>query len=219
MLVEMPAEVPSLLICGSLMPNPDDDFVSRLRSTLIHSPHLADLREAVAELPDLWSLLLAEEPSLQTIDAAPLLRSFSDWLTGGSPCAPSLAGRTLRNTLLAVLTVLAHLLEYTSYLESRESDHHGDRDAHASNLDGLKDGGIQGLCVGLLSAIALACSESQAEVASNGAVALRLALCVGAFVDLDEMQLPEPTVCFGVRWPRNEGDESIQAVLDSHPQV
>ncbi|POR36056.1 Polyketide synthase [Tolypocladium paradoxum] len=221
----MPAEPPSLLICGSVIPKqPDVAYLSRLRSSLIHDPSLADLRDGVAELPDLWSLLVEKEPSLDCVGVAPFLQSLAEWMTRSNSSALPTAERTSRNTRLAVLTVLAHIVEYMTYLQSHEV---GEENEHASSLEGVRDGGIQGLCIGLLSAIALACSQNKTEVARHGAIAVRLALCVGAFVDLDETEQPEPTVCISARWPRGEGDggdgaarghEAFQALLGSYPQ-
>ncbi|KAK7403411.1 hypothetical protein QQX98_010824 [Neonectria punicea] len=216
----MSVKMPSLLICGSVIADPDAAYLSRLRSNVIHSPHLADLRDALRELPELWSLLVEREPSLQRVNAAPVLQNLVEWIKGDNSSLP-LAGRTSRNAQLAVLTVLSHISEYMDYLSSHDTspeEDDGDLDAHTSILKGVRDGGIQGLCVGLLSAMALACSPTSADVAKHGAVAVRLALCVGALVDLDEMELPETTVCISTRWPRGEGEEVLKAVLDSYPQ-
>nr|ALQ32926.1 putative polyketide synthase [Fusarium redolens] len=221
----MPVKSPSLLVCGSVISDPDHAYLSRIRSSIIHNPHLADLRDAVIELPELWPLLVEREHSLERVSAAPVLQNLVEWIECDNPLLP-LAVRTSRNVQLAVLTVLSHISEYMIYLSSHdmsEEDGRGNLDAHTSVLEGVRDGGIQGLCVGLLSAIALACSPTNTDVAKHGAVAVRLALCVGALVDLDEIELSEPTVCICTRWPQGEGDgdgreEVLRAVLDSYPQ-
>ncbi|KAG5659884.1 hypothetical protein KAF25_003406 [Fusarium avenaceum] len=219
----MADKLPSMLICGSVISDPDTVYLSRLRSNIIHNPHLTDLRDALLELPELWSLLVEKEHSLERVGAALVLQNLVEWIECDNSSLP-LAGRTSRNTQLAVLTVLAHISEYMFYLSSHdmsEEDSRGNLDAHTSILKSVCDGGIQGLCVGLLSAMALACSATSTDVAKNGAIAVRLALCVGALVDLDEIELSEPTVCISTRWPRGEGDgseEVLKAVLDSYPQ-
>lgn len=217
----MPANSPSLLICGSVILNPDAAYLSRLRSSLVHDPHLTDLRHGVAELPDLWTLLVEKEPSFECLGVLSFLQSLAEWITGSNSSALPITEQTSKNTKLAVLTVLAHITEYTAYLNSHEA---GEEDAHTNILRGVSQGGIQGLCVGLLSALALACSQNRTEVAKHAAIAVRLALCVGAFVDLDEMESPEPNVCISARWPRGdgdgrEGDEAFKPVLDSFPEV
>ncbi|CAF3478673.1 unnamed protein product [Fusarium graminearum] len=218
----MATDSPSLLICGSVISDPDHAYLSRIRSSIIHNPHLAELQDAVIELPELWSLLVEREKSLQRVDAARVLRNLVEWIKCGNSSLP-LEGRTSRNTQLAVLTVLAHFSEYMIYLSSHdmnEKDGRGNLDPHTSVLEGVRDGGIQGLCVGLLSAIALACSPAITDVAKYGAVAVRLALCVGALVDLDETELSEPTACIFARWPQSEDDdreELLKAVLENYP--
>ncbi|KAG5757376.1 hypothetical protein H9Q70_000026 [Fusarium xylarioides] len=219
----MHSKSPSLLVCGSVISDPDHAYLSRIRSSIIHNPHLADLRQTVTELPELWSLLVEREPSLERVGAALVLKNLVEWIEGDNLILP-LAGWTSRNTQLVVLTVLAHISEYMTYLCSldvSEEDGTTNLDTHASVLEGVHDGGIQGLCVGLLSAIAFACSPTTTDLAKNGAVAVRLALCVGALVDLDEIELSEPTVSLCTRWPQGKGDgreEVLKAVLDSHPQ-
>ncbi|PHH80451.1 hypothetical protein CDD80_1461 [Ophiocordyceps camponoti-rufipedis] len=212
----MAPEQPSLLVCGPLITNPDEAHLSRLRSLLLHDPLLADLREAVAELPHLWALLVAREPSLQRVGAGPLLEILAEWLTAGTSAGLPFSVSRSGNALLAVLTVLDHILEYTVYLNRH--------DAHDRILEGVAEGGIQGLCVGLLSAVALACSTDKHDVSRYGAVAVRLALCVGAFIDLDEACASEPSVCLSARWPRAEDDENndddpFKAILDAYPQA
>ncbi|PTD07098.1 Non-reducing polyketide synthase andM [Fusarium culmorum] len=214
---------PSLLICGSVISDPDHAYLSRIRSSIIHNPHLAELRDAVIELPELWSLLVEREKSLQRVNAARVLQNLVEWIECGNSSLP-LEGGTSRNTQLAVLTVLAHFSEYMIYLSSHdmsEEDVRGNLDAHTSVLEGVRHGGIQGLCVGLISAIALACSPTITDVAKYGAVAVRLALCVGSLVDLHETELSEPTACIFARWPQSEGDdreELLKAVLEIYPQ-
>ncbi|KAI9152358.1 Polyketide synthase [Paramyrothecium foliicola] len=227
----MSTEHPSTIFCSSVLLSPDPAHLTRIRSSLIHDPHLADLRQGLTELPGLWPLLIAKEPSLQCVDAAPLLLSLTRWLQPNNSFALPVAGRTSRNTRTAIFTILAHIVEYVNYLNTHDIAHSDGREGHDSYSDLLKsltDGGVQGLCVGMLSAIALASSPSKGELAKNAAVALRLALCIGAFVDLDEAKASETTVCLSARWPLNEGNgrqgaqacgHSLKAVLDVYPQA
>ncbi|PFH58947.1 hypothetical protein XA68_13013 [Ophiocordyceps unilateralis] len=229
----MSAEQPSLLLCGSLITNPSEAYLSQLRSGLVHDPQLADLRDAVAELPDLWALLVAKESRLQRVGAAPLLDILAEWLSSGSSGGLPFSVPSSGNALLAVLTVLGHILEYTTYLNKQGSELEPDsigKGSHIKILEGVGQGGVQGLCVGLLSAIALACSRDKTDISKYGAVAVRLALCVGAFVDLDEAWAFEPSVCLSARWPRGrdgdvagreetKDDDPFKTVLDSYPQA
>lgn len=206
----------SLIVCGPQIDIPDTNYLSHLRSILIHDPNLRTLRQEAIELTELWSLLVAREPSLSRVAASPALRGLAEWITNGDVTALRVAERTSRNMLLAVLTVLAHILEYAANLN------HGDDnsgDVHVKRLEDVCGGGIQGLCIGILSATALASSRTRAEVAKNGAIALRLALCVGACIDHDETQSQEQTICLTARWSSSHREQAFMKVFNSFPQV
>ncbi|KAH7044065.1 hypothetical protein B0J12DRAFT_578190 [Macrophomina phaseolina] len=213
----MSVELPSLVVCGPQLEEiPDATYLARLRSSLLHDPYLRSLKQEALELHEMWPLLSATEPSLARFDAAPLLHSFAEWIRTGDSHVLRLAGGTLRNTQLALLTVLAHLLEYTTYLQHRH--HHDHAQSEHAVLTAVHDGGVQGLSIGVLSAIAISCSQSRMHLASYGAVALRLAVCAGAWKDLDEMHAAEPPVCLEARW-EGGGARAFKAVLDSYPQA
>ncbi|KAF6842713.1 Iterative polyketide synthase CazM 5 [Colletotrichum musicola] len=215
----------SLLVCGPLLWNADPTHLSRVRSRLAHTPQLQALRRAVTELPEIWPLLVATEPSLERLDAAPLLQGFAEWITSGNPSALLAAGHSSKNAQLAVLTVLSHLTEYAALLSSRCTTGEDDwNDAHAKTLQGLHETGIQGLCVGLLSAGVVACARSLTEVAELGAAAVRLALCAAAFVDLDQTECTDPAVCISARFSRAaaerlDGREPFKEALQDYPQA
>lgn len=213
----MSVELPSLVVCGPQLEEiPDATYLARLRSSLLHDPYLRSLKQEALELHEMWPLLSATEPSLARFDAAPLLHSFAEWIRTGDSHVLRLAGGTLRNTQLALLTVLAHLLEYTTYLQHRH--HHDHAQSEHAVLTAVHDGGVQGLSIGVLSAIAISCSQSRMHLARYGAIALRLAVCAGAWKDLDEMHAAEPPVCLEARW-EGGGARAFKAVLDSYPQV
>lgn len=71
-------------------------------------------------------------------------------------------------------------------------------------------GGIQGYCGGLLPAIAIACSQNEAEVVENASKAMRIALAIGAYGELgDDESVPGATTIV-VRTKRvGQGDDLI----------
>lgn len=146
--------------------------------------------------------------------------SLAEWATSGDPTALLTAVGMRNNLQLATLTVLAHILEYTTFLNHQHLNGH--KDAQMKLLEDVRAGGIQGLCIGLLSATAIACSRTKADIARNGAVAMRLAFCIGAFVDLDETQSPEPNVVVALRWSPSDldkGNQILKDIMDRSPQV
>ena len=90
-------------------------------------------------------------------------------------------------------------------------------------MNSVKAEGIQGFCVGFLSAVAVATSGSEADLGPSAAIAFRLAVCIGAYVDLDGACSPVATkyTAVAVRW--REGDADSQAegsrIIRSIPNV
>jgi hypothetical protein len=78
------------------------------------------------------------------------------------------------------MTVIIHLVQYLNYLDRSNC-------THAQVLVHTRlGGGVQGFCVGLLSAIAVASSRNEHDVVRMGAVALQLATCIGTYIDWDD---------------------------------
>lgn len=220
---------PSLVVCGSQIGIPDAAYLSRLWSNLVHDADLVHLRHGAQELFELWSLMVERDDRLERISASASIRSLAEWAYSGDSTALwlDLRSSTARNTQLAVLTVLAHIIEYTNYLnlqdiksqageESKDSE-----DAHQCLLQAVQDGGIQGLCIGMLSATALACARTKTDFVKNGAVAVRLAMCIGAYIDLDSMKTAESMVSVAVRWPQGAeiGEEVLKEAIEDLPEV
>lgn len=218
---------PSLVVCGSQIGVPDAVFLSRLWSSLAHDAELIGLKQETEQIFDLWSLMVEKDPRLRQLSASPSIHRLTGWVRSGDPTALllGLGTSTVRNTQLAVLTVLAHLLEYNNYLNlhltSLGSGSSEPTDAHAKLLRTVQDGGIQGLCIGMLSATAMACSRTKSDLFRNGAIAIRLAVCIGAYIDLDSMESTHPTVSVAVRWPPSEDirGEVLKEALEEIPEV
>ena len=114
-------------------------------------------------------------------------------------------------------TVLLQIALYVRYLHQLQG---GEEQSRV--LEGLKNGGIQGFCIGILTAIAIACAESEEDIATLGAIGLRLAVCVGAYVDYDGCfaRPPNKTACLAVRCRDGDlGKEGIAIVIQSYPHV
>lgn len=220
---------PSLVVCGSQIGIPDAAYLSRLWSSLTHDADLIHLKHGTQELFELWSLMVEKDNRLERISASASIRSLAEWACSGNSTALwlDLRSSTARNTQLAVLTVLAHIIEYSSYLnlhdiKSPAGEELTDfEDAHECLLQAVQDGGIQGLCIGMLSATALAFARTKADLVKNGAVAVRLAMCIGAYIDLDSMETAESMVSVAVRWPQGGeiGEEALREAIESLPEV
>ncbi|GFF79397.1 noranthrone synthase [Aspergillus lentulus] len=210
----MASTLPSTVVCGSQTPPPSRDCLQRVQSNLKDSK-LKELAKAVDDLPQFWSHLVEVKPVLSQVNDEPL-KKLKDWAKDESLEIPE----GLPNILLAPLTVIIHLVQYLRFAHSLDADDsQGDR--HQRVLQSTCKGGFQGLCIGFLSAAALACSRTERDIWCNASVALRLATCVGAYVDLDELTYDSADVhsCMIIHWEDNSGKDRVTEVLKGYPGV
>ena len=208
------ADLPSLLVFGSQTSLPSVEILATLRQVLVEYPRLAGLRKAVKELPEIWQKLTGLDPDLKSLPAVKHLSDIQRWIEDGIFSYPL---DNLPNFYVLPVTVLLQIALYVRYLHQL-----GGGEEQSRVLEGLKDRGIQGFCVGFLTATAIACSENEEDIATLGAVGLRLAVCVGAYVDLDGCfaQPPNRTACIAVRCRNGDvGKEAIATVIQSYPHV
>lgn len=204
---------PSLLLFGSQTTWPSPEQSLHLRTSLLREPRLRTFVKAIEDLPDFWAVLVGFDPALQSVPGIEAYRALRHWLEHGHLVwkkgpAP--------NVLYTPLTVIIHLIHYFHYLASTECSL-----AHADVLGKLQIGGVQGFCTGFLSAVALACSQNEEDIGIFGAVILRLAVCIGAYVDLDSRSCSPQSeaVCLAVRWKSEAGKEKFAQNLSRYPGV
>lgn len=208
----MSLPLPSAVVCGPQTNLPSQRNLDRLRSYLTQRPDVEHLLQAVIELPDLLSALQEHDHDLRLIPASSL-NHLREWCLDQSIILQ--IPETLPNVLLAPLTVLIHIIQYQEYC-----DHLSSEDVHARIRQSIRNGGFQGLCTGSLSAAALACSTTRPEIDQNAAVALKLAMCVGAYVDLGlALEADSPMTCFIARWRHGSQREDLDQILNNYPQV
>jgi hypothetical protein len=200
--MEPPAVIPSLLVFGPQTELPSQDSLAEMRQELISNPQLSNLYDAVKYLPRFWQTLTSFDPSLSQVPGAKYLGNFQQWVADGG-AFPHHQG-DLPNVYIFPIMIILHITQYVRYLNQL-----GEKNAHRLVLEGVKSGGIQGFCVGFLSAIAVSCSESEGDIAALAAVSLRLAVCIGAYVDQDGRyaEKPNETACVAIRWRKEDFNE------------
>ena len=169
--------VPSIVVFGSQTTVPSPQKLAQLRTILLAEPCLCDFLTAIGELSVLWENLVSYDTRLKDISGLESLSAIQRWVQDGI-LFPS--RRAPRNVLCTPLTIIIHIVQYFQYLNSNQCGA-----THPLILENSQLGGIQGLCIGNLSAIAVACSKNENAISENAAVALRLAVCIGAYVDLE----------------------------------
>jgi hypothetical protein len=210
------AERPTLLIFGPQAALPDQESLSRLRLVLLSEPRLSPFLVAIRGLPQLWRSLVKAFPRFEAVPGLQVLEDLESWIVDEHDFPQTIY--PLPNVLLSPLTIIMQIAHYANYLRVMQAQ--DVRATHQALLKDLKIGGAQGLCIGVLSAIALACSADEEDLGTWGAVSLRLAVCVGAVVDL-EGAFASPSneaFCFTVRYDTNQKD-LVQNILEQFPEV
>ena len=191
----------------------DQHAFAELRKTLVRSKQHAWVLHTLADLPRL-------------VDAAPAgvnggasslapIRDLANALHTGQPL---LTPFPLPNALLVPLTVVSQLIQYASYLERTSTDLGDGIDPFTTPRRNHRE--AAGLCTGLLSAMAVSCADSREDFQRQGAVAIRLAWLVGAFVDAQDA-LPEngPSRSFSVAWQSPADEEAMLRMVERSPEV
>ncbi|KAL3462245.1 hypothetical protein BJX64DRAFT_288576 [Aspergillus heterothallicus] len=171
---------PAALVFGPQTTLPSPELVSALRAALLLNPRLYRLREFIESLPAVWPLLLSKDSALQQVCGARALEQLSRWLSYGEfPAAREIS--ELPSAFVTPFTVILHIVQYLSYTDLK---HGGPQ--HEDVLSSVKgQGGVQGFCSGLLTAVAVATSPDLETLLQRAQVVLRLAVGIGAYIDLD----------------------------------
>ena len=183
---------------------PQESYLNQIHSYLTQNQYLKELLlPEILGLKDTWSTFANARQDIAALTQGPrYMQNLSDWITTGkSSCVTNTMSGILSLPLLAIIQIT----QYFQYLDLY-------RITHVEFLDQLrKGGGFQGYCGGLPPAIAVACSTSEADVAKNAGIALRLALAIGAYGELgDDESIPGATTIV-VRVKREgQGEELVR---------
>jgi hypothetical protein len=209
------ASLPSLLVFGPQTGFPSDKALLEARQELLTNPNLRALKEAVDDLPQFWQELVDHDSALPGDNK--YLHHLKQWANDGGSLPFSRDSEdesTAPSHYALAVTVLLHITQYTRYLGQL-----GGQGSHRKLLESVSGGGggIQGFCVGLLSALAVATSASESDIGASAAVALRLAVCIGAYVDQD--RLGDEFVAVALRWADGLAQADVADIIRSIPDV
>lgn len=170
--------------------------------------------DTVAELPTVFKTCLNKFPKLQAISGVQLLEDLNDWLkTGKLPPASF----HLPNILLSPLVVLTQLTQYSRYLKLTHTEY---VDAHNLNASHSQKTETVGFCTGLLSALAVSSAGNQVQFQQYGAVAVRLAVLIGALVDTqDVLGKHGQSKSLATVWNSCEAKTEMTRILKEFPEV
>ncbi|KAJ5827566.1 hypothetical protein N7447_004329 [Penicillium robsamsonii] len=176
-----------------------DAVSAQISRTLAEDSSVQFIYEILQDLPSLWTDITKAFPPLRQVSGGEQIIALVQQLHG-SP-SPHTAEPT--SMILTPLTVISQILEFIKLKES---------DVEQRIID------TQGFCVGFLSAVAVACSKGGGEFRSLAATIVRLAVCIGALVDLDEL-VHGNFRSVAVKWKDLAGCKTFQQVIASHPKA
>jgi hypothetical protein len=201
---------PSLVAFGALAPWPASGWQQHLKNALQNKESLKPLLAAIFDLQCIWDVLAVQDPRLEHGLGR---RDAEQWAAWAS--APSHEVLDERHNALTVpMTVITHIVQYLDYLEST-----GGTLPHDSVIKTVgSKGGIQGFCIGLLSALAVASAQDEQDLGKFAANSFKLAFCVGVYIDHTQ------SVGCGfsslvVRWQVPSSLEDLQSLLRQYPDV
>lgn len=115
------------------------------------------------------------------------------------------------------LTVIIHVVQLFNYLLAR----HGPVHAYDNFLASATPIGAQGFCVGFLTAAAVSCASDEDTLVKLCSNALRLAFCIGAYVDLEQLNAGDNwTTAVMVSWSeKNKPNCDVFEFLNDFPEV
>lgn len=166
-------------------------------TTLAEDSSLQFISQTLRELPSLWADITKVFPSLSQVSRDKQTIALVQHLHG----SPSAFPQEPSNATLTPLTVISQILDFIKLQEST---------GEQNIID------TQGFCVGFLTALVAAFSKSEFQSATK--TIIRLAVCIGALVDLDEIKHGKFR-SIAVRWKDIAARKTFHHVIASHSNV
>jgi hypothetical protein len=188
---------------------------NNLRTQIHDDPSNRWVLDLFSQLPNIWSSLVDSVPTLQHLNGEELLQTLNQGLqTGDIPESIF----PLPNILLTPLVVVVQLLQYSTFLKAAVPEL-SESDELPTFITETTE--ILGLCTGILSSLAVACSSSLSKLQHYGSVAVRLAIFIGALVDANDASPNSKgnSVSFSMSWNGAESSDKINKVLEKFPEV
>ena len=194
-----------IAIFGPQVTNWTRKSLSSLQSALLEDRKLEFIKQALAEIPSLWSIL-EKYYGFHDFSGVEKLKELHDFSIGFKDLDP----QALTNSQLSSLTVVSQVVNLIRLAE-----------ASGTKDDVLDFESTQGFCVGFLSAAALASASEWTDFERNVSNAVRLAACIGVIVDAENSSrsAQERATAVHVRWKTAEDRAFLETCLDLFPGV
>ena len=201
-------ELPSMAVFSPQSKAPKEAYLDELRSYLCGNAELRPLLDAIVDLPTTWTIFAKYNSDIAALkQGLRYTQALSDWIRNGKS---SMIANAMSGILSLPLLTIIQVVQYFQFLEVK-------RLRHVDFMTRLREsGGVQGYCGGLMPAIAIACSADEAEVATNAAKAMCIALGVGAYGELGDDENIDGATTIVVRL-KHEGQG--QEIIEDFPDV
>lgn len=204
-----------LFLCGPQARLPPLQELDQLRQVLLgHKSLCQSLAATLKDLPNLLRELIASDNTLERVPAAASIDSLSQWLDAGLLPLPVDALLNVASLPFAVLLQIALFLQHLDKTNAGPD--------FSQTVRSLQQYGIQGFCTGFLTAAAIAFSRNEEQLAKHAATSLRLAMCVGAYIDRNALYAePSSPICaLSVRWRQGQFSKAqVEDLLSGYEHV
>lgn len=197
-----PSQLASVAVFCPQSKAPQESYLDQLQSFFARHSFFDKFRQDVVDLVNVWKTVAEQREDIAALPQGPrYMQGLAEWIMDGKsgPVSNSMSG-----IITLPLLVIMQIGQYFQYLEIQGIK-------HSEFIASLrKGGGVQGYCGGLPPAIALACSKDEKEVLENAAIAMRIAMAIGAYGELgDDPSIPGATTLV-VRTKRpGQADEMV----------
>lgn len=205
-----------LFLCGPQARFPSPPELETLRKVLLQHRGLYEYLEST--LKDLSRLLrqLSDYDSIlnRVVSASSaLVELLSQWLGTGNLSLPI---ETLPNVVALPFTVLLQIALYLKHINA------ADGPTYRKTVQSLGHHGVQGFCIGFLTAAAISFSRNEEQLAEYTATSLRLAMCIGAYIDHNTLygEKSSPACTLSVRGSEENFSKSeLESLLAPYKRV
>ena len=206
---------PTLLLYGPQARFPSTEESLQLHRVLAsHTGLFQEILSIINELSSLYQQLAAYDPGLSQVPGVPSFSFLTKWLQSGDLPENS---DDLPYVAALPLTVTLQIALYLQHL-----DRNGLTANNKFSLQSYQQHGVQGFCAGFLTAAATAFSENEEQLSRNLGTSIRLAMCLGAYVDHNTVYAGHPNLAcaLSIRWKQgNSSAAQVKALLKAFPEV
>lgn len=175
-----------------------------IHARVVQTSENAWIKQTITSLPGLWDALVKEFPQYGALEGKQLLRDLDRWFETGTM---EHAEPHLPNILLSPMVVITQLTEYVDYLKTMP--HAADQQTETV-----------GFCTGLLTALAASLASDIKGIRQYGAIAIKLAMIIGAVVDVQDITSPNgPSKSLAVAWDSAETQDRLNQIIDQSSEV